>query len=129
MDYNPNAQIFESQIVIENTQPVGSTTGSIVNKGSLSTQDTFITGHTRSMSQGTFEALCANPVCYLQNNESFDRVRASITGNVLTIMCENISSTDKIDWMVVAERKDPFIKNWDPTDANGFLVPEYNKPE
>jgi len=46
MDYNPNAQIFESQIVIENTQPVGSTIGSIVNKGSLSTQDTFITGHT-----------------------------------------------------------------------------------
>jgi hypothetical protein len=82
-----------------------------------------------SMSQGTFEALCANPIYYLQNDESFDRVRGSITGNILTIMCENTSSTDMIFWMVVAERKDPFIKAWDRTDTNGFLVPEYNKPE
>ena len=46
MSYNPNAQVFETQIVIENsTQPAGTTSGSIINKGSLSTLDTFVTGH------------------------------------------------------------------------------------
>ena len=43
--HNPDAQIFESQIVIEDTTMVGATSGSIVNKGGLSTMDTYITGH------------------------------------------------------------------------------------
>jgi hypothetical protein len=29
--------------------------------------------------------------------------------------------------MVVAERKDVFIKNWERTDTDGYLVPEYTK--
>jgi hypothetical protein len=45
MSYNPDAQIIESQLVIDDTTPVGVTSGSIVNKGGLSTMDTFITGH------------------------------------------------------------------------------------
>ena len=27
--------------------------------------------------------------------------------------------------MVIAERKDPFIKKWDRTDNNGFLITQY----
>jgi hypothetical protein len=77
------------------------------------------------MTQGTFEALCANPVKYLHNNSSFDRVKGSISGNTLTIVCENSSSTDTVDWMVVAERKDESIKEWSRTNANGFLITEY----
>jgi len=47
MSYNLDAQVFETQIVIENsTQPAGATSGSIINKGSLSTFDTYVTGHT-----------------------------------------------------------------------------------
>ena len=47
MSYNVDAQVFETQIVIENTtQPAGVTSGSIINKGSLSTFDTYVTGHT-----------------------------------------------------------------------------------
>jgi hypothetical protein len=47
MSYNVDAQVFETQIVIENTtQPAGVTSGSIINKGSLSTLDTYVTGHT-----------------------------------------------------------------------------------
>ena len=47
MAYNDDAQVFERQIVIENTsQQAGVTSGSIVNKGTLSTLDTYITGHT-----------------------------------------------------------------------------------
>jgi hypothetical protein len=77
------------------------------------------------MTQGTFEALCTNPDYYLQNNSSFDRIRGSISGNILTIICENSSSTDKISWIVVAERKDTSIKEWDRTNSNGFLITEY----
>jgi hypothetical protein len=78
------------------------------------------------MTQGTFEALCTNPDYYLQNNSSFDRVRGSISGNILTIVCENSSSTDKISWMVVSERKDESIKEWNRTNSNGFLITEYS---
>jgi hypothetical protein len=47
MAYNDDAQVFERQIVIENiSQQAGVTSGSIVNKGTLSTLDTYITGHT-----------------------------------------------------------------------------------
>jgi hypothetical protein len=47
MSYNLDAQVFETQIVIENsTQPAGVTSGSIINKGSLSTFYTYVTGHT-----------------------------------------------------------------------------------
>jgi len=47
MSYNADAQVFETQIVVTNTtQPAGVTSGSIINKGSLSTFDTYVTGHT-----------------------------------------------------------------------------------
>ena len=47
MSYNADAQVFETQIVVTNTtQPAGVTSGSIINKGSLSTYDTYVTGHT-----------------------------------------------------------------------------------
>lgn len=78
-----------------------------------------------AMETGTFEALCANPQMYLQNMDGFDRVRGIISGAFLTILCENPSSTDRISWMVVAERKDAYIKKWERTNADGFLITEY----
>jgi hypothetical protein len=78
-----------------------------------------------AMTQGTFVSLCTNPVYYLQNDGSFDRIKGAISGNTLTIICENNTSSDLIHWMVVAERKDVLIKQWDRTDPNGFLIPEY----
>lgn len=79
------------------------------------------------MSQGTFEALTINPVKYLHNNTSFDRIRGSISQNILNIICENTTSIDFIDWMVIAERKDNFIRNWERTNENGYLKTEYLK--
>ena len=47
MSYNPDALIFEAQVVVSNNaQPAGSTAGSIINEGTLSTKDTFIKGQT-----------------------------------------------------------------------------------
>lgn len=45
MAYNPEAQIFQNQVVINDTTNAGITSGGLVVKGGLSTQDTFVTGH------------------------------------------------------------------------------------
>jgi hypothetical protein len=80
-----------------------------------------------AMDDGTFEALCANPQYFLQNMSGFNRVIGSIYKSILTITCESNTATDMISWMVVAERKDPFVKNWDRTDSNGYLNTQYIK--
>jgi hypothetical protein len=80
-----------------------------------------------AMTEGTFEALCANPMVYLQNNETFDRVKGTINGNKLHIICENTNSSAKINWLVIGERKDQFIKSWERTNNEGYLITEYNE--
>ena len=81
------------------------------------------------MTQGTFEALCANPRFFLQNPSSFSRLKGSISGNILSVVCEDQNSSDIIYWSVIAERKDNFIKQWDRTNANGYLITEYEKED
>jgi hypothetical protein len=78
-----------------------------------------------AMTDGTFVALCRNPQYFLQNNTSFSKVRGSITDNILTIISEDVSSNDNIYWMVVAERGDPAIMEWDKTNSHGYLKTEY----
>jgi hypothetical protein len=85
------------------------------------------TGNGSTMTPGTFVALCTNPQTYLQNNETFDRIIGSVSANILIIRSENTDSTATIDWMVIAERHDPFIKKWDRTDSNGLLILEHGK--
>jgi hypothetical protein len=80
-----------------------------------------------AMSEGTFESLTRNPVKYLHNNDSFDRVRGSINGNILTIVCENQNSSDSIDWQVIAERKDQHVVDIPHTTNDGYLITEYNQ--
>jgi hypothetical protein len=80
-----------------------------------------------AMEHGTFEALCANPDVFLQNRTGFGRVIGTIQGGILTITCENNTATDLISWMVVAERADSFIKQWDRTDNDGYLITEYTQ--
>jgi hypothetical protein len=77
------------------------------------------------MSDGTFVALTDNPVCFLQNNQSFDKVKGTIENNILTIVSENSASADVINWLIIAERKDAFIKKWDKTNVDGFLITEH----
>ena len=80
-----------------------------------------------AMDNGTFEALCENPQYFLQNLTGFDRLLGSIQGSTLTITCENNESTDTVSWIVVAERADPYIKEWDRTDENGLLMTQYTE--
>ena len=77
-----------------------------------------------AMDEGTFEALCNNPQIFLQNNKTFDRVRGVVSGATLTITCETPAAVE-IEWMVIAERADPFIKQWNRTNPDGYLVTQY----
>ena len=46
MSYNPKAQFFENQVVINDTSNLaGATSGGLVVRGGLSSQNTFVTGH------------------------------------------------------------------------------------
>ena len=78
-----------------------------------------------AMTLGTFEALCRNPQYFLQNHTSFTRIRGSISGNILTIISEDINSTDEIYWTVIAERNDQYIYTWNRTNINGYLKCEH----
>jgi len=91
--------------------------------------ETECTANDSSMSPGTFVALCTNPRTFLQNNDTFDRVKGHVSGHMLFITCENSNSTATIDWQVIAERHDTFIKKWDKTDSNGLLILEHPKKE
>jgi hypothetical protein len=76
-----------------------------------------------SMTEGTFEKLNTNPAFYLQNVTSFNRLKGKIYQNKLIISSESKDS-DIINWMVIGERCDPFVKNWDQTNAEGNLKTE-----
>lgn len=78
-----------------------------------------------AMDDGTFEALCSNAECFLQNKSGFSRVIGSISGGSLTINAEHSNCNDTIVWMVIAERADPFIKKWDRTNPDGYLITQY----
>ena len=59
---------------------------------------------------------------------TFDRVRGAISGATLTITCETPAAVE-IEWMVIAERADPFIKQWDRTNPDGYLITQYSSAE
>lgn len=83
------------------------------------------TANGSKLTPGTFKALCTNPQVYLQNNKSFDHVKGYVSANLLCIDSENTTSSVVIDWLVIAERHDPFIKTWNRTDSNGLLILEH----
>ena len=76
------------------------------------------------MSAGTWELLCRDPQCWIQNDSGWSGVRGSVQGNTLTIECEDAASTDSVSWMVVAERCDPHIIETGWTDDDGRVIVE-----
>ena len=83
------------------------------------------------MTSGTFVALCGDVQCFTSNESTWDAVRGSVSGNTLTIACQNSSSTATVSWLVIGERKDPHMKltatAW--TDSDGKVIVEVEKPE
>jgi hypothetical protein len=79
------------------------------------------------MHENTFQALCRDAQVHVSNNESFERVRGTMSGAELTIVSESVTSTITVDWMVVAERKDTVVRAWDKTNSDGRLITEHPK--
>jgi hypothetical protein len=82
-----------------------------------------------NMTEGTFEALNTNIQCFTTNESDWDAVKGSVSGNTLTITCQNSSSTATVSWMVIGYRKDETILNSELTDSAGkFITEKYKYP-
>jgi len=81
------------------------------------------------MTEGTWELLCRDPQCWIQNDTGWSAVRGDVEGNTLTIECETTDSDDTVSWMVVAERCDPHMYETGWTDDDGHVIVEPEKPE
>jgi hypothetical protein len=80
------------------------------------------------MTEGTFVLLNREVQCFTSNESDWDAVRGSVSGNILTIECQNPASTATISWMVVGERQDKHMYDTDWTDENGKVIVEPVKP-
>ena len=80
------------------------------------------------MTEGTFVALNREVQCFTSNESNWDAVRGSVTGNILTIECQNAESTATISWLVIGERQDQHMYDTDWTDENGKVLVEPLKP-
>ena len=76
------------------------------------------------MTEGTFVLLCDNVQCFTSNESDWKAVKGSVTGNILTIECEDSNSTAEIAWMVIGDRKDEAIMEAGWTDENGKPIIE-----
>ena len=81
------------------------------------------------MTEGTWELLCRDPQCWIQNDSGWSSCRGAVEGNTLTIECAETDSDDTVSWMVVAERCDPHMMETDWTDDDGHVIVEPEKME
>jgi hypothetical protein len=79
---------------------------------------------TARMTDGTFEALTRRPQLFLQNNQTFDRVKGYVESGSVFIICENASSKALIDWTIIAERKDDAVLSSEQYNEDGNYTPE-----
>ena len=81
------------------------------------------------MTNGTFTLLCGNAQCFTTNESGWNHVRGKVTGNILTIDCQDTTATDLISWMVIGERIDKNMLECETTDENGRVIVELLKPQ
>ena len=76
------------------------------------------------MTEGTYVLLNTNTSCFTSNETNWDAVKGSVSGNILTINCQNSSSTATVSWLVIGERHDQHMKDTDWTDSDGKVIVE-----
>jgi len=76
------------------------------------------------MTEGTFILLNGEVQCFTTNESDWDAVKGSVSGNILTITCQDSSSTATVSWLVVGERKDQHMIDTEWTDSQGKVIVE-----
>jgi len=76
------------------------------------------------MTEGTFVLLNTNTSCFTSNESDWDAVKGSVSGNILTISCQNSSSTATVSWLVIGERHDQHMLDTEWTNENGKVIVE-----
>ena len=80
------------------------------------------------MTEGTFEALNTVQSWSSSNETGYAPVKCSISGNLLTIECQDATSTDTVYYEVRGIRKDQHMLDTHWTDENGRVITEPLKP-
>lgn len=80
------------------------------------------------MTEGTLSCLTdlENGEVWIQNKTSFAPCQGSILGNILTINCQDETSTDTVSWLIMLERIDKTIKESKLCDSDGRLICEHD---
>ena len=81
------------------------------------------------MTEGTFVALNRNIRVFTTNETDWEPIKGSVTGNILSISCQDASCSDKVSWLVIGERQDQHMMDTDWTDEQGRVIVEPLKPE
>ena len=76
------------------------------------------------MTEGTFVALNHVQSWSSSNESGYSPVKCSISGNLLTIECQDTSSTDTVYYEVRGIRKDQHMIDAHWTDENGRVITE-----
>jgi hypothetical protein len=76
------------------------------------------------MTEGTYTVLNTNTSCFTSNETDWDAVKGSVSGNILTISCQNTSSTATVSWLVIGERHDQHMLDTEWTNENGKVIVE-----
>ena len=76
------------------------------------------------MTEGTFALLNRDIQCFSSNESGWTAVKASVSGNLLTITAQDDSCSDTISWLVIGERQDQHMYDTDWTDEEGKVIVE-----
>jgi hypothetical protein len=79
------------------------------------------------MTVGTFEALNTLQSWSSSNESGYAPVKCSVSGNLLTIECQDATSTDTVYYEVRGVRKDQHMIDTEWTDSNGLVIVEPKK--
>ena len=66
---------------------------------------------------------------FTTNESDWEPIKGSVTGNILSISCQDTSCSDKVSWMVIGERHDDHMMSTEWTDEQGRVIVEPLKPE
>jgi hypothetical protein len=80
------------------------------------------------MTEGTFLALNHCRSWSSSNESGYAPVKCSMSGNILTIECQDETSTDTVYFEVRGERRDKHMLETEWTDENGKVITEPLKP-